>query len=133
MRSDSTYFFAYERGDKMTLKEAEKKFDLPQNTLKKYVALGLIRKVGMMETDDNYQEDDFERLGLIDTLLSAGFTPEETKKYLLLTENLGADEEQIYMLKKQRRSLLDDIHKKQQLLDSLDFMIWDKKVKHEKG
>lgn len=113
----------------MTLKEAEKKFDLPQKTLKKYVALGFIRKVGMMETDDNYQEDNFERLGLIDTLLSAGFTPEETKRYLLLTENLGADEEQINMLKKQRRSLLDDIHKKQQLLDSLDFMIWDKKSK----
>lgn len=64
---------------------------------------------------------------LIDTLLGAGFTPGETKQYLQLMENGGTDEQQVWMLKKRRRALLDDIHKKQHILDSLDYMIWTKK------
>jgi len=98
----------------MTLKEAEKKFGLPRSVLEDYVSYGFIRGDSV---PDNYKDEDFERLGLIDTLLNAGFTPEETKKYLFLTENMGTDEQQISMLKKQRRLLLDDIHKRQQLLD----------------
>lgn len=108
----------------MTLKEAEKKFGLPCDLLEKYISFGLIREGNMPE---NYRDEDFERLGLIDTLLGSGFTPEEAKKYLLLTEEMGTDEQQINMLKRRRRSLLNDIHKKQQFLDSLDFIIWSKK------
>lgn len=113
----------------MTLEEAGKKFGVSVRTLEKYVSFGFIKKAKSVDSSTAYKDTDFERLGLIDTLLSAGFTPEETKKYLLLTENMGTDEEQIRMLKKQRRSLLDDIHKKQQLLDNLDYMIWNKKNK----
>lgn len=108
----------------MTLQEAEKKFGLPHNVLEKYVSFGLIRGNGIL---NEYRDEDFERLGLIDTLLGAGFTPEETKRYLLLTESKGTDEQQLGMLKKQRRSLLDDIHKKQRFLDCLDYLIWAKK------
>ena len=108
----------------MTLQEAEKKFGLPHNVLKQYISFGLIRENGVL---NEYRDEDFERLGLIDTLLGAGFTPEETKRYLLLTERKGTDEQQLGMLKKQRRSLLDDIHKKQRFLDCLDYMIWAKK------
>lgn len=118
--------------DELTLKEAEKKYILPHRKLEKYVSLGFFRKDEGADGVESYCDKDFEQLGLIDTLLSAGFTPEETKKYLVLTEKKGTDEQQILMLKKQRRELLDDIHKQQQLLDSLDFMIWDKKAKQEK-
>lgn len=115
----------------MTLAEAEKKFNLPMDTLKKYVSFGFIQAKRSETHAEDYRDQDFERLGLIETLMSAGFTEEETLKYLALTENMGTDEEQIRMLRKQRRSLLNDIHKKQQLLDNIDFMIWDKK-KEEK-
>lgn len=108
----------------MTLREAEKKFSLPHSVLEEYVSFGLIRETGIT---NEYRDEDFEKLGLIDTLLGAGFTPEETKRYLLLTETKGTDEQQLGMLKKRRRSLLDDIHKKQQFLDSLDYMIWAKR------
>ncbi len=108
----------------MTLKEAEKKFALPYNILEKYVSFGLIRESNIPE---NYRDEDFERLELIDTLLGSGFAPEEAKRYLLLTEETGTDEQQINMLKRGRRSLLNDIHKKQKFLDSLDYIIWSKK------
>lgn len=108
----------------MTLKEAEKKFGLPRSVLEEYVSYGLIRESGVPE---GYRDADFERLGLIDTLFGAGFTPEETKRYLLLMESGGTDAQQVCMLKKRRRAVLDDIHKKQHILDSLDYMIWTKR------
>lgn len=115
----------------MTLQEAEKQFGLPRSVLEKYISFGLIRKTSI---PDEYQDEDFERLGLIDTLLGAGFTPEEAKRYLLLTESKETDEQQLSMLKKRRRFLLEDIHKKQRFLDSIDYMIWVKtgKSKPEK-
>lgn len=115
----------------MTLQEAEKQFGLPRSVLEKYISFGLIRKTSI---PDEYRDEDFERLGLIDTLLGAGFTPEEAKRYLLLTESKGTDEQQLSMLKKRRRFLLEDIHKKQRFLDSIDYMIWVKtgRLKPEK-
>ncbi len=91
------------------------------------MSFGFIKSIGNTCGSTDYCTEDFDRIGLIETLLSAGFTPEETKKFLKLTENMGTDEEQIRMLRKRRNSLLNDIHEKQQLLDSLDFMIWNKK------
>ena len=111
----------------MTLEEAEKKFDLPPGRLKQYVSFGFIKGTGSAGDATDYCAEDFERIGLIETLLSAGFSTEETKEFLHLTENIGTDEEQIRMLRKRRNSLLNDIHEKQRLLDSLDFMIWNKK------
>lgn len=107
----------------MTLQEAVKQFGLPHSVLEKYISYGFIRKNNI---SDKYREEDFERLGLIDILLGAGFTPEEVKRYLLLTESKGTDEQQLSMLKKQRRVLLENIHKKQRFLDSIDYMIWMK-------
>lgn len=107
----------------MTLQEAVKQFGLPHSVLEKYISYGFIRKNNI---SDEYREEDFERLGLIDILLGAGFTLEEVKRYLLLTESKGTDEQQLSMLKKQRRVLLENIHKKQRFLDSIDYMIWMK-------
>lgn len=116
----------------MTLAEAEKKFNLSMETLKQYVSFGLIRAKQSETHSEDYRDQDFERLGLIETLMSAGFTAEETRKYLSLTENMGTDEEQIRMLRKHRYEVLDDIHKRQQILDQLDFMIWNKKKEEKK-
>ena len=111
----------------MTLEEAEKIFDVPPGRLQQFVSFGFIKAIGNACGATDYCDEDFNRIGLIETLLSAGFTPEETKRVLYLTENMGTDEEQIRMLRKRRNSLLSDIHEKQQLLDNLDFMIWHKR------
>lgn len=111
----------------MTLAEAEKKFCISIDALKQYVSFGFIQAKQSENGVEDYREQDFEHLGLIKTLSGAGFSTEEIKRFLFLTENTGTNEEQIYMLRKHRCSLLENIHEKQQLLDQLDFMIWNKK------
>lgn len=107
----------------MTLQDAEKRSGLPYSVLERFVSLGIIRKSSM---PDEYQEKDFGRLGLADILLNAGFSAEDIQKYFQLEESGDADEQQIGMLRKRRRLLLDDIHKNQRLLDSLDYIILEK-------
>lgn len=111
----------------MKIVEAEKKFDLPKEVLEQYISLGFIRPAEGKAVANEYRDRDFNNLGLIDTLLRAGFPPEEIRRFLSLTEKAGTDGQQIRMLRKGRRTLLDDIHKKQQLLDNLDFMILGKR------
>lgn len=111
----------------MTLAEAEKLFGVSADILKKFVSSGFIKpsasNCGAME----YREKDFERLGLVSILKNAGFSTEEIKKYLDLEDDTGTDAEQIRMIRKQRRCLLDAIHEKQKTLDQLDFIVWEKK------
>lgn len=116
----------------MTLAEAEKAFGISIDTLKKYVSFGFIRQSDTNYGASEYRDEDFDRLGTVSILMNAGFSTKEIRKYLELLENTGTDEEQIRMLRKQRRYLLDDIHKKQQTLDQLDFMVWNKKIKERK-
>lgn len=111
----------------MTLEEAEKRFLLPPGLLEQYISYGFLRKDGMRKGMKNYRDEDFEYLGLIRILMDAGFASEDTKRYLRLLENQGTEQQQIRMLQKQRRVVLDDVHKRQQVLDQLDFMIWEKK------
>lgn len=110
----------------MTLKEAEKKFGMSHSTLEQYVSFGFIRKAGT-SSEESFQDEDFEKLGMIDTLLNAGFTPEETKDYLQLLKENKTEQQQITILTNKRRIILDEIHKKQKLLDCLDYMLWEKK------
>lgn len=102
----------------MTLKEVGKVSGLPLTTLKKYVADGLIR-------DNEYTDADLQRIGLIGTLLKMGLPTEDVKRYLDLEseDTQAAKEMQIHILRKYRGPLLDELHKRQQLLDSLDYMI----------
>ncbi len=111
----------------MTLEEAEKKFDIPPDRLKQYISFGFIKSIGNINGITDYCVEDFDRIGLIETLSGVGFSTDEIKKFLSLTKNTGTNEEQIYMLRKHRCTLLKNIHEKQQLLDQLDFMIWNKK------
>lgn len=124
MISGDTYFFV--GGNVMTLKEAEKKFGISHSTLEQYVYFGFIRKAGT-SSEESFQDEDFENLGMIDTLLNAGFTPKETKDYLLLSKENKTEQQQITILTNKRRIILDEIHKKQKLLDCLDYMLWEKK------
>lgn len=112
----------------MTLEDATKRFAISKDILSKYVSYGFIEEHKAGE----YSELDFEYLGLIDTLINAGFAEEELKKYLLLLKKEGTEKEQVYMLKRQRNILLDNIHKKQKFLDNLDYMIWLKEKEEEK-
>ena len=49
----------------------------------------------------------------------------------LVKENGKTKEEQIRILRKSRAQLLDEIHSKQQLLDQLDYMIYEIRKKEQ--
>lgn len=118
----------------MTLEEMGKKYGISNDQLEVYLSSGLPGAKTLIGTG-SYTQEDLDVLGLIDTLLRAGFTPEETKRYLLLGEKqntAGIAASQIRMLRKHRSSLLDDIHENQKLLDSIDFIIWNKQKQEEK-
>lgn len=77
-----TLIFFCKGENKMTLEQAGKRFGVSVHTLEKYVSYGFIKQIKTNGISAIYNDTDFEQLGLIDTLLSTGFTPEETKKYL---------------------------------------------------
>ncbi|MDO4301867.1 MAG: MerR family transcriptional regulator [Clostridia bacterium] len=112
----------------MTTEEACRRYVISPDTLRKYESNGLLTVSKNEKGENEYREEDFKRLGLIKVLLEAGFTFDETKKYLDLTRELGNDEAQIRMLRKQRRELLNDIRAKQKILDQLDFIIRERKT-----
>ena len=111
----------------LTLQDASKMFDISVDTLQQYEESGLLQSAERDKKTGSYEEDDFKQLGLVSFLLNVGFTQKETKRYLELMKNNGTGEEQIRMLRKQRYELLDGIHEKQQMLDRIDYMIWEKK------
>ena len=102
----------------MNLHEVAKQFGLASQTVHAYEEAGLLRTQVNCE---EYREDDIARLGLIDTLVKAGFELQEIKRYVTVST-----QEQIRMLRSQRKKLLGDIHVKQQTLDSIDYIIWEK-------
>lgn len=122
-------FFVWSEGGKiaLTLQDASKMFGIPVDTLQQYEKNGFLQGMVKDSKAGNYEEDDFKQLGLVHFLLNAGFTQKEVRKYLELIKNNETGEEQIRMLRKQRCELLDGIHEKQQMLDQIDYMIWEKK------
>lgn len=111
----------------MTLREASKSFGIAEDVLRQYEKNGLLKSTSANGGADNYREEDFEQLGLIKFLLETGFSFKDLKRYLELMRNSKTTDEQIYMLRKRRSELLEGIHEKQQLLDRIDYMIWEKR------
>lgn len=107
----------------MTRQEVQKETTLPLDTIKEYEQIGLLRlKAG----SSHYLDSDIQHLGIIDTLLEAGFTPVEAKGYFDAETFENGKTQQIRMLRQKRKLLLDTIHSKQKALDHIDFIIWEK-------
>lgn len=108
----------------MTLQEASVRFQINAEKLNYYEKSGLLESRQMVSGIPDYTEDELRRVGLIHSLMKAGFDMDSLKKYFSLT---GSDnrsrEERIRLLRKQRCRLLEEIHDKQQSLDELDYMI----------
>jgi uncharacterized protein YoxC len=75
----------------------------------------------------DYQGANLQRISLIHTLLEIGLGSKVLK---LLEDRVQSKDEQISILKKQRFQLLEDIHRKQQSLDQLDYIIHE--IKNQK-
>lgn len=108
----------------MTLQEAAIRFKISQEKLDFYEKNGLLECKRFINGVPDYTEDELRRVGLIHSLMKAGFDTDSLKKYFSLPDHDDADKkEKIRLLRKQRCQLLDEIHGKQQSLDELDYMI----------
>lgn len=108
----------------MTLEEASERFRISIEKLNYYKENGLIVYETLVNDVPDYTEDELRKVGVIHALLTAGMDVNMLRKYLqLLRKKVGSKDEQIRILRKQRCELLDEIHRKQQSLDELDYMI----------
>lgn len=85
------------------------------------------KEYGLLPADEkDYTDKDIGRLGLIHTLLEAGFPGPVVKRYLdLLDVGEPGHLERARILKTQRAALLEHIHEKQRVLDQVDYLIWE--------
>lgn len=74
-----------------------------------------------------FSEEDIEQLGEFLTLGSIGFSPNQRKIYLKLSERRSGSAEKMRMLGNQRRKLLDKVHDLEKKIFCIDYM------KHELG
>lgn len=61
---------------------------------------------------------------LADLLKSSGMKADEAEAFLKRCENNCCCAEKLRILRKTRKTLLDNIHEKQAVLDKLDNLIW---------
>lgn len=108
----------------MTLQEAGRRFHINIEKLNFYEENGLLECRQFVDGIPDYTEDELCRVGLIHSLMKAGFDLDLLKRYFSLCDHdIGDKQEKIRLLRKQRCRLLDEIHSKQQSLDELDYLI----------
>ena len=73
-----------------------------------------------------YTEREAEQLGIVEILLKAGMLQAEIACYFELEKRSQGAGEQIALLRKHRGILLEHIHQQQQVLDHIDYIIWEK-------
>ncbi|MCM1159044.1 MAG: MerR family transcriptional regulator [Bacteroidales bacterium] len=108
----------------MTAEEVSRNYHISMEKIKYYEENGLLEHSVSPNGEIEYTEQQIRCAGLIHSLINAGLTMEKIKEFMKLSYKDGSDKkEQIQILRKQRVVLLDEIHKKQQSLDELDYMI----------
>lgn len=76
----------------------------------------------------DYEEDDFKKIGQIQSLTAIGMSLENLRLFFSLSENSAQEcEGKTRMLRKCRADLLEEIHQKQQILGRIDYYICELK------
>lgn len=106
----------------MTLHEASSRFGISEQRLRDYEAHGILHCQEKDGTSE-YSEEELKSLSEIHFLAEAGMDMNSLKELVLLQKKEDSQENQVRLLRKLRFEMLDDIHEKQQSLDSVDFLI----------
>ena len=116
----------------MTLQEANTKLYLETEMLQRYEKIGLIKGTPLDDGTMDYPMEELQRTIQLNFLEKAGMNTDSLKHFVFLLEQ-GEDvkTELVRLLRKCRNRLLDEIHDKQQLLDQLDYLIYQ--INHQKG
>ena len=112
----------------MTAEEASRHYHISIDKIRYYEENGLLEHRISADGKIEYTEAQIDCAGMIHSLLESGMGMEKIKAFMkLFYENKSDKTGQIQILRKQRFLLLDEIHKKQQSLDELDYMIGELK------
>ena len=107
----------------MTMDEASNRYDIPINVLKEYESWGLCSTVKRVMGAWQYDDQDLERLSLIMVLHDVGFRKDEVEEYMrLVLEGETTRERRMRMLEERRVEALDEIHRREQKLEQLDYL-----------
>lgn len=107
----------------MTIGEASRRYGIPVEILQEYERWGLCGAVKQVMGERDYNDLDLERLSLIMTLHDIGFSAGEVELYMKLSARDGeSGKDQLRMLDKKRRAVLDEIHFRERQLDRLDYL-----------
>ncbi len=72
--------------------------------------------------------------GLSSLLESAGFDPPDVRRYMELSARSGTEAARARILRGQRGRLMEELHRRQQVLDKVDYLIWQaENGKQQKG
>lgn len=107
----------------MTKEETSKHFNIPEEILDEYHAMGLCDEVKKVMGTWQYDDTDVDRLGLIMTLHDVGFTHKEVAEFMRLeAQGQSTELKRKKMLDTKRKVSLDEIHFKEKQLDRLDYL-----------
>lgn len=107
----------------MTLNEASRRFHINIEKLMICEENGLLECKKVIDGVPDYTENELHKVGLIQSLLKAGFDIDSLKSFFRFDGKKEDKQERIQLLRKQRLQLLDEIHEKQQSLDEIDYLI----------
>ncbi|WP_455598119.1 MerR family transcriptional regulator [Cloacibacillus sp.] len=107
----------------MTIDEVCRSFHIDRETLQTYERTGLLECGTDEKGRPHYSESALRRLGMIHSLLNAGIEAVTLERNPVLLNEDGNIGERVMILRRQRCRLLEDIHARQQSLDSLDYLI----------
>lgn len=112
----------------MTLEEASRRYGITIEKLKLYEKNGFLPHQADKGEAPDYQEADLKMIGQIHVLIQSGMKPEDLQIFLRLSEkNAQSRTEKMKILRKCRAELLEEIHRKQQFLDRIDYYIYELK------
>ena len=104
----------------MTIDEVSERYQIPAEILREYEGWGLC---GADSVSWQCGKQDLERLSLIMVLHDVGFRKDEVEEYMrLVLEGETTRERRMRMLEERRVEALDEIHRREQKLEQLDYL-----------
>ncbi len=108
----------------MKIKEVSEKYNLSADNLRYYEKLGLIDNVNKISGVRNYNEEDCSRIEFIICMKHAGLSLEDIKIFINLNkEGDKTISKRLEILKNQKIILENEIKKKKETLDYLNYKI----------
>ncbi len=108
----------------MNIQEVSQKFQISADTLRYYEKINLIENVPKKNGKRTYNDENLDRIHFILCMKNAGFSLEDIAIFLsLYKQGEKTVQKRLDMLLKQKEKLLEEIKKKQETLNFLEYKI----------